>query len=283
MMRMASWRIGWVGVALLSACAPQPLVTPEGAEPVAPLAEEKPHVVIPPPPRPVAARQSLEFTKSRSGGVLMQGVAFDARGYRMQMVDQKNGPGSEFADAAAVARARGGIAAVNAGFFTLEGEPLGLVMAEGVKAGAWNSASSLGSGLWLEDRLGGMSIARRSAEMRSNAASMRNLLQSGPLLMERGQIVGGLERSKNSARTFLLWDGGQRWWMGCASPVTLAGLAHILANDPPVVWKPRMALNLDGGRSSELWVSSSFAGAETTTRLPWNRPVRNFLVLVPKG
>lgn len=274
-------RVSWVGAAMLSACAPQPVVTPERAEPVAQRVAE-PQVVVPLKPPMVSARQSLEYTKSRHGSVLLQGVAFDARDYRMRVVDQKNGPGSAFADAAAVARALGGIAAVNAGFFTPEGEPLGLVIAEGAKAGAWNSVSSLGSALWREDQNGEASIVRRSAETKAGASSARNLLQSGPLLIERGQVVGGLENHKASARTVLLWDGGQRWWMGCASPVTLAELSPALVKSPPVPWIPELALNLDGGRSAELWVSSSLAGAEVSTRLPWNRPVRNFLVLVPR-
>jgi hypothetical protein len=255
---------------------------PEKAEPVAqPVGE--PRMAVPPKQPIVSARQALEFTKSRNAGTLLQGVAFDAREYRMRVVDQKNGPGSEFADAEAAARALGGIAAVNAGFFTPEGDPLGLVISEGAETGSWNSASSLGSALWQEDRLGELSIIRRSAEAKANATCTRNLLQAGPLLIEHGQVVGGLENRKTSARTLVLWDGGQRWWVGCASPVTLAELAAALVQKPPVTWKPRIALNVDGGRSSELWVDPSLAGTEVTTRLPWNRPVRNFFVVVPRG
>lgn len=248
-------------------------------------------MVVPPEPVPpletkpvaVAARQSLEFTKSRHGSVVMQGVAFDTREYRLAVVDQANGPGSQHHDAAAAARARGGIAAVNGGFFTPEGKPLGLVVMEGIRAGAWNNASSLGSALWQEDASGNNSIVRRSAGAKKEAEVMRNLLQSGPLLVERGDIVGGLEKNKVSTRTFLLWDGGQRWWMGSASPITLEALSRMLVDAPPVKWKPQWALNLDGGRSSELWMSDALVGTEMTTRLPWNRPVRNFLVLVPRS
>jgi hypothetical protein len=275
-------RVCWLGAALVSACAPQPMDTPERREPVAKPVEQA-QAVVPPMAKVDAARQSLEFSRSWHHGVVYHGVAFDSRDYRMQVVDQKNGPGSEYAGAAAAASARGGIAAVNAGFFTPEGNPLGLVIAEGARAGVWNSASSLGSALWREDRLGTMSIVRRSAGAQAEATAMRNLLQAGPLLIEGGQLVGGLDGSKNSARTFLLSDGGQRWWMGCASPVTLAELAASLVQKPPVAWKPLLALNLDGGRSSEHWASPSLAGTAVSTRTPWNRPVRNFLVLVPRG
>jgi len=41
-------------------------------------------------------------------------------------------------------------------------------------------------------------------------------------------------------------------------------------------------MNLDGGRSSDLWISSRVSGGPLTSRPPWNRPVRNFLILVPR-
>ncbi|MEY4570776.1 MAG: hypothetical protein RLZZ398_2215, partial [Verrucomicrobiota bacterium] len=51
-------------------------------------------------------------------GITFEGVAFDSREHRLVVADQASGPGSKFADSAAAARAAGGIAAVNAGFFT---------------------------------------------------------------------------------------------------------------------------------------------------------------------
>lgn len=287
--RVTGWWWVGVGVALLSACAPQPFENASRSQAPAVQRETPPRAIPQAPapalskslPQPMSARQSLQFTRSQHDGVTLQGVAFDAREYRMRVVDQKHGPGSAYADAEAAARATAGLAAVNAGFFTPEGSPLGLVVAEGVTAGAWNSASSLGSALWQEAQSGEMAIVRRSAHAKSNSRNLRNLLQAGPLLLDQGDVVGGLENSKSSARTLLLWDGGQRWWIGCTSPVTLAKLSVLLARKPPVAWQPRLALNLDGGRSSELWVSPAVAGTEISTRLPWNRDVRNFLVLLP--
>jgi len=197
------------------------------------------------------------------------------------VVDQKNGPGSQFTTAEQAARAHNAIAATNGGFFTPDGHPLGLVVADGVTSGNWNNSSSLGSGVWLEDASGESFIARRSTHVKSLASSARNLLQSGPLLIEHGRPVPGLDPVKSSTRTFLLWDGGNRWWMGISSPVTLDTLASILSNNPPSPWQPVLALNLDGGRSSELWLARSSAGPQRTTRMPWSRTVRNFLVLQP--
>lgn len=210
-------------------------------------------------------------------GITFEGVAFDSRDHRLVVADQANGPGSNFADSAAAARAGGGIAAVNAGFFTPEGYPLGLVVAAGKISGSWNTASSLGSGAWFENNSGKTAIARRGAISRAEASAMRELIQAGPLLVENSRTVSGLEAAKSSIRTVILWDGGTRWWIGRSSPCTLAVLGQALA-----AWPIRHALNLDGGRSSDLWISESVSGGPVLRRAPWNRPVRNFLVLVVK-
>jgi hypothetical protein len=210
----------------------------------------------------------------------LEGVAFDSRLHRLGVVDQPGGPASQFADAEQAARATGGLAAVNGGFFTPEGTPLGLVIAAGKSAGSWNSASSLGSGLWFRDHNGHTAITRRETLGKSRARSMREALQAGPLLIENSRPVPGLETTKTSARTLVLWDGGHRWWIGRSTPCTLAGLASALTAARPAGWQVRHALNLDGGRSSDLWISPEIPGGPLTRRPAWNRPVRNFLVLM---
>ncbi len=200
----------------------------------------------------------------------------------MLVVDQPGGPASRFADAQAAGASHHGIAAVNAGFFTPEGTPLGLVVAGGKSAGAWNSASSLGSGVWYENMAGDSNIMRRETLGRSTALAMRELIQAGPMLVENGKSVGGLDAAKTSARTAILSDNGNRWWIGRASPCSLADFAKAIATAEPAGWKAISALNLDGGRSADLWVSDTVAGGPLVRRSPWNRTVRNFLVLIPR-
>jgi hypothetical protein len=226
--------------------------------------------------------ERLRATRVEVAGVVFEGVAFDSRTQRLVVMDQAGGPGSEFADAESAARARGGMAAVNAGFFTPEGSPLGLVMAGGKKAGAWNAASSLGSGIWHEDAVGSAAISRRESLGRARAASMPNLLQAGPMLVENGRAVAGLEGLKTSVRTLLAWDGGGRWWIGRTTPCTLAACAAAVSSTGPAGWKVHHALNLDGGRSADLWISGRVSGGPLTRRSAWNRPVRNFLVLLDR-
>ena len=215
-------------------------------------------------------------------GIEFVGVAFDSRSHHLVVVDQPNGPGSRYPDSESAARSHGGSAAVNAGFFTPEGAPLGLVVSSGEISGAWNSASSLGSGAWFRDPAGVMAIARRENLGRTRASAMRELIQAGPLLVENSRTVSGLESSKSSARSVILWDGGTRWWLGCGSPSTLAALGQALANSSPAGWPVHVALNLDGGRSSDLWIADSITGGPILKRPLWNRPVRNFLVLVAR-
>ena len=236
------------------------------------------------PPPPATAKpttlsdpiESARTTQAEVSGIRVEGVSFDSRSHRLIVADQAGGPGSQFPDAASAGNSRGGIAAVNAGFFTPEGKPLGLVISAGKPAGAWNSTSSLGSGLWHEDSSGQSAITRRE---HAAATGMRELLQAGPMLVEHGNPVSGLDAIKSSVRTFILWDGGNRWWIGRSTACTLAELGSALSAGKPAGWPVKQALNLDGGRSSDLWISATVPGGPLSRRPAWNRPVRNFLIL----
>jgi Phosphodiester glycosidase len=252
--------------------------SPVAVEP-APRAAPVVHMQKPVSPAPSQPARAPEVTRSGMGGIEFEGVTFDSRTHRLVVVDQRAGPGSQYATAADAGAGSDGIMALNAGFFTPEGMPLGLVVSAGKVAGSWNGSSSLGSGIWFEDSSGSPSIRRREDLGKSAAQQTRELIQSGPMLVENGRSVGGLESQKTSARSVILWDGGTRWWLGRGSPCTLAVLAHALAGTGPAGWKVRHALNLDGGRSVDLWISPAVSGGPAGHRPPWNRAVRNFLVL----
>jgi hypothetical protein len=212
----------------------------------------------------------------------LEGVAFDSRTHRLRVIDQEDGPGTTFTDAAHAGTSRSALAAINAGFFTPKGEPLGLLVAAGKSAGSWNSATSIGSAIWHESHSGTSRISRRNETNPATAKQMRETLQSGPMLVDRGLAVSGLESDKTSARCFIAWDGGTRWFIGRTSPCPLNTLAATLASGKHCGWTIHRAMNLDGGRSSDLWISSRVSGGPLTSRPPWNRPVRNFLILVPR-
>jgi len=226
---------------------------------------------------PVAAPHA---TSGEISGIVFEGVAFDSRSHRLRVADQPAGPGTRWPDAAAAATANGGVAAINAGFFTPEGQPLGKVVSAGTPAGAWNRSSSLGSGVWLEAANGTLAIRRRETVPAAIAA--QELVQAGPMLVENRRSVSGLDATKSSVRSVILWDGATRWWIGQASSCTLAALGQALATGAPATWPVVVALNLDGGRSADLSVSVAIPGGPFIRRAPWNRPVRNFLVLVAR-
>jgi hypothetical protein len=228
-----------------------------------------------PPAAPVLVSRRLpEFN--------LEGVAFDSRTHRLRVIDQTGGPGTTFTDASHAGSVHNALAAINAGFFTPEGEPLGLLVSKGKAFGSWNSSTSIGSAIWHESHSGTSQINRRHETHPSAAKQMREALQSGPMLVDRGHAVGGLESDKISARSFIAWDGGARWFIGRTSPCPLITLAATLASGKHCGWTIHRAMNLDGGRSSDLWISSRVSGGPLNSRPPWNKPVRNFLILVPR-
>lgn len=234
-------------------------------------------VVPAPPSRPA---QAPRVVSREISGITFEGVAFDSSSHRLAVVDQPGGPGSRYADARSAGIAVNGLAAINAGFFTPEGAPLGKLITSGKPVGSWNRASSLGSGVFLESTSGNLVIARREAV--SATAPQRELLQAGPLLIENGRPVSGLDPQKSAVRVLMIWTGGSQWWIGRTSSCTLAELASALGQGSPTGGSIRHALNLDGGRSADLWVSNAVSGGPLTRRPAWNRPVRNFLVLISR-
>ncbi len=267
---------------LLIGCVPAKPPVVERHTPSVPVAPAAVTEAAPTAVKPDTPANAPRMVVRDVDGITFEGVSFDIRNFRMLVVDQPGGPGSRFTDAQAAGVSRHAIAAVNAGFFTPEGTPLGLVVCGGKSVGAWNSASSLGSGVWYQSNVGDSHITRRETLGRSSALTMRELIQAGPMLVENGRMVGGLDAAKTSARTAILCDGNSRWWIGHASPCSLADFAKAIATAEPAGWKAASALNLDGGRSADLWISDTVTGGPLTRRTPWNRPVRNFLVLVPR-
>ncbi|MES2983167.1 MAG: phosphodiester glycosidase family protein [Verrucomicrobiota bacterium] len=209
--------------------------------------------------------------------IQFQGVSFDSRSNTLKPIDQTNGPGSQYISARDCATKQQALLAINAGFFTPEGNPLGLVISQGKRSGSWNSSSSLGTGIYRIDPSGNASISRRTQA--SAVSNSKELLQAGPLLIENHNPIAGLDQSKVAMRSILLHDGGHRWWIGIASPCSLADLSRALSTQSPAGWKISHALNLDGGRSTDLFVSSKISGAPLERKSLMNRQVRNFLIL----
>lgn len=229
-------------------------------------------------PRPV---RPLAYHRTSSQGVTLAMVCFDDREYQLRVADQPDGCGSRWMDARSAAGSYRGLAAINGGFFTPEGKPLGLLMETGTSRGHINQ-SSLGAGMFISSKTASAIIRRERYSSSRLAAEAYNLLQTGPMLVERGQPVTGLSKANHRPRSFIAWDGGHHWAIGHAQSTTLAALAKALANTSPKGFNINTALNLDGGRSSDLWVGPEVPNGNQTHRSFLNKPVRNYLVLIPR-
>jgi uncharacterized protein YigE (DUF2233 family) len=226
------------------------------------------------PPRAIVVEVAKpSYSNNVVNGITMQCVTFDSRSHCLRILDQPNGPASLWATSQAAAQSVNGLACVNAGFFTPQGSPLGVVISHGKKVGA-NNPSSLGSSVWYEAN--GRSAIIRREKCNFNAP---HLLQAGPMLTENAKAIAGLDNVKTSARVFIAWDGGTNWIIARTSPCSLHHLSQTLAQNAINGFKVRTTMNLDGGRSADLYVSNQIAGGPVTNRPIWNNPVRNFLVL----
>jgi len=118
---------------------------------------------------------------------------------------------------------------------------------------------------------------QRTAVFKASPA-VREALQSGPLLVEQGKTVTGLNAIKDAARTVVFQDAKGRSGFLIAKSATLAGMAEILAT-PEIFPEGKIlrALNLDGGTSTALWVRGDppFYAHEWKT-------VRDYLAIVPR-
>lgn len=230
---------------------------------------------------PLQPVRPLTYHHSLSRGVPISMVCFDDRQYRLRVADQPAGPGSKWKDAKSAGLSNQGLAAINGGFFTPEGNPLGLLIEEGAKRGHINQ-SSLGAGIFATSKSGSAIIRRNLYKTSRLAVGANNLLQAGPMLVEHGKAVNGLSDDKHRTRSFIAWDGEHHWAIAYADSCSLAALAKALTHSPAIGFKVYAALNLDGGRSSDLWVGPQVRGGNQTHRSFLNKPVRNYLILTSR-
>ena len=89
----------------------------------------KPAPSSPPNPSAEPATEGYGITVGKIFGynTLCHYAAFDARFFTIEVADQPEGPGTLWKDARAAAKARGAVLAINGGFFTKDGKPLGAI------------------------------------------------------------------------------------------------------------------------------------------------------------
>ncbi len=271
----------------VTSCAVPVVENPAAVTPANPVSLPKAPVPVSPAPRipataptPVVApsppktNHPLNYHSLTVQGITLSILSFDSSQYQLKVADQE--PGTIWTSARNATTALGGIAAINAGFFGTEGQPLGLVRSNSKTTGAWNGASSLTSGVYQLS--GGIAALKRNRSANRKASE---LLQTGPFLLENAQPVGGLATTNPAQRSFLLWDGQNHFAIAQSSSCTLSQLSKALKSLPSHLPR-KTALNLDGGRSCDLYISAA-AHSAPIQRGHWLKSqVRNYLVLLKR-
>jgi uncharacterized protein YigE (DUF2233 family) len=177
-------------------------------------------------------------------------------------------------DLGSAAEKRGALAGVNGGYFQPDRTPLGLLVRQGVEIHPLEHAKLLSGVLSVTPTA---ITLQRTAAFKTSPA-VREALQAGPFLVERGKPITGLEATKSAARTVVFQNAsGHSGFLICKS-TTLAGMAEILATTPIFPeGKIVRAMNLDGGTSTALWVR----GAPPFYAHEW-KSVRDYLAIVPR-
>lgn len=175
--------------------------------------------------------------------------------------------------------ARQCIAGTNGSFFTLENNPLGLVIQSGKRLHPLETGSALVSGV-LADTGSDIFIMRSKSYLtwlKNNKNTVKEALQGGPFLIENGNTIKGLDNIKSAERTFIARNDAGQWCLGSTSSLTLHELACWLGNKKKMNgFSIKTALNLDGGSSSLFWTKQ-----HGTKRSPL-KPVRNYLGIAPR-
>ena len=170
---------------------------------------------------------------------------------------------------------RNAMAGVNGGYFDLQEAPVGLLISGGRMLSPLRKAKLLTGVLFATKSK--VDIVRASRFVMSNRTQAA--VQCGPLLVDRGIPVAGLNGSRLARRTFAAVDGKGGAALGVSSALSLAQLSRIVARGSTTGnFKVVRALNLDGGSSTAFW----FAAERRVISIPELKPVRDFVAILPK-
>ncbi len=197
---------------------------------------------------------------------------FSTKSCRLRIIDQPNEPRLDLEEA----MSRGNfLAAVNGGYFDPDDKPIGLLMVDGTIIAPLQKARLLSGVLSASAKKVQISrVAEFSLTQKPDAA-----VESGPMLVDLGKPVRGLESRRPARRTFAATGAGDKLVLGFCSDVTLADLSNILATVLAPDFKIQRALNLDGGSSSAFWFKRANGSAFSIAE---EKPVRDFVAIVPR-
>lgn len=197
---------------------------------------------------------------------------FSTKSCRLRIVDQPSEPRLDLEEA----MARGNfLAAVNGGYFDPEYRPIGLLIVDGTMIAPLQKARLLSGVLSASPKKIQISrVAEFSLNQKPDAA-----VECGPMIVDLGRSVRGLESTKIARRTFVAVATGDKAVLGFCSDVTLSDLSNILAIVAIPDFKIQRALNLDGGSSSAFWFKRTNGSAFSISE---QKPVRDFVAVVAR-
>jgi hypothetical protein len=197
---------------------------------------------------------------------------FSAKSCRLRVIDQAREPRLGLDET----MARGNfLAGVNGGYFDPQYNPIGLLIVEGTMIAPLQRARLLSGVLSVTARTVQIfRVAEFSVTQKPDAA-----VECGPMVVDLGKSVRGLESRKLARRTFAAVAAGDKAALGFCSEVTLADLSSILAMVTVPNFKIQRALNLDGGSSSAFWFKRLDGAAFSIAE---QKPVRDFVAVVAK-
>ena len=199
-------------------------------------------------------------------------AVFSTKSCRLRIVDQANEPRLDLEEVVS----RGNfLAAVNGGYFNPDDKPIGLLIVDGTMIAPLQKARLLSGVLSASAKKVQISrVAEFSLAQKPDAA-----VESGPMVVDLGKSVRGLEATRAARRTFAAVGAGDKAALGFCSDVTLADLSNILATVLTPDFKVQRALNLDGGSSSAFWFKRANG---TAFSIAEQKPVRDFVAIVPR-
>ena len=197
---------------------------------------------------------------------------FSMKACRLRTVDQSTEPRIDLEEIVA----RGNfLAGVNGGYFDPEYRPIGLLIVDGKIVAPLQKARLLSGVL--------SSTAKKIQISRVSEFSMNQkpdaAVECGPMIVDAGKAVRGLESTKDARRTFAAVSTGDKAAIGFCSDVTLADLSNILSIVAIPDFKIQRAINLDGGSSSAFWFKRANGSAFSISE---QKPVRDFVTIVPR-
>ncbi len=197
---------------------------------------------------------------------------FSKTSFALRVIDQPTTPRNDLAH---VMEQQNCLAGVNGGYFDPDYAPIGLLIVDGKMIAPLQRARLLTGVLTAASR--GVQILRVSEFSRKqkfNAA-----IECGPMIVDLGLAVRGLEATRPARRTFAAVAARDRAALGFCSDVTLADLAKILTIQLAADLTIYRALNLDGGSSSAFWFARKDGSAFS---IPEQKTVRDLIAVVPR-